>query len=124
LLEFILLGWTELRRQPDSEGKGLLCNKWWIDTPSAWTRRAVGHFLSFQRRFLRVCCSFFEEAAMSIPLGIALLAVGVLLIWLGLPDRHGVHRRFLRFSSAQVIYPPAILVVIALGSAALISHLP
>jgi len=61
---------------------------------------------------------------MSLPLGIALLAVGVLLIWLGLPDRHGVHRRFLRFSSAQVIYPPAILVVIALGSAALISHLP
>lgn len=60
---------------------------------------------------------------MSILLGIALLAAAVLLIWFGLPDRQGVHRRFLRFSSAQVVYPPAILVLIALGSAALISHL-
>lgn len=56
-------------------------------------------------------------------IGIALLAAAVLLIWFGLPDRQGVHRRFLRFSSAQVVYPPAILVLIALGSAALISHL-
>ncbi len=61
---------------------------------------------------------------MSILLGIALLAAAVLLIWLGLPDRQGVHRRFLRFSSAQVVYPPVILALIALGSAALISHLP
>jgi len=61
---------------------------------------------------------------MSIELGIGLLAAGALLIWLGLPDRQGMHRRFLRFSAAQVIYPPVILVVIALGSAALISHLP
>ena len=61
---------------------------------------------------------------MSIELGIAMLVGAVLLIWFGLPNRNGVHRRFLRFSAAQVIYPPVILALIALGSAALISHLP
>ena len=60
---------------------------------------------------------------MSLQLGIALLAVAAVLIWLGLPDPQGMHRRFLRFSAAQVIYPPVILVLIALGSAALITHL-
>jgi hypothetical protein len=61
---------------------------------------------------------------MSVVIGIALLAVGALLFWLGLPDRQGMHRRFLRFSSALVIYPPVVLAFVALGSAALISHLP
>ena len=60
---------------------------------------------------------------MSIELGIAMLVAAVLLIWFGLPNRNGVHRRFLRFSAAQVLYPPVILALIALGSAALISNL-
>ena len=38
--------------------------------------------------------------------GIAILTIALALIWLGRPDRNGVHRRFLRFSSAQVLYPP------------------
>ena len=61
---------------------------------------------------------------MSVEIGVASLASAALLFWLGLPDRQGMHRRFLRFSSAQVIYPPIILALVALGSAALISHLP
>jgi hypothetical protein len=55
--------------------------------------------------------------------GIAMLAIALALIWLGRPDRNGVHRRFLRFSSAQVLYPPAILAFIALGAAAVISSI-
>ena len=55
--------------------------------------------------------------------GIAMLAIALALIWLGLPDRNGLHRRFLRFSSAQVLYPPVILAFIALGAAAVISSI-
>jgi hypothetical protein len=55
--------------------------------------------------------------------GIAMLAIALALIWLGRPDRNGVHRRFLRFSSAQVLYPPVILAFIALGAAAVISSI-
>ena len=57
---------------------------------------------------------------MNLGAGIGMLAVASILIWFGLPDRSGVHRRFLRFSSAQVLYPPVILVFLALGSALLI----
>ena len=53
--------------------------------------------------------------------GIAMLAIATALIWLGLPNRNGVHRRFLRFGAAQVLNPPVILVFIALGVAAMIS---
>ena len=55
--------------------------------------------------------------------GAAMLAIAAVLIWLGRPDRSGVHRRFLRFSSAQVLYPPVILAFIALGAAAVISSI-
>ena len=55
--------------------------------------------------------------------GTAMLAIALALIWLGLPDRNGLHRRFLRFSSAQVLYPPVILAFIALGAAAVISSI-
>jgi hypothetical protein len=61
---------------------------------------------------------------MSVEIGIALLAAAAVLFWLGLPDRQGMHRRFLRFSSALVIYPPIVLALAALGLAALISQLP
>lgn len=55
--------------------------------------------------------------------GIAMLAIALALIWLGRPDRTGAHRRFLRFSSAQVLYPPVILAFIALGAAAVIGSI-
>lgn len=41
--------------------------------------------------------------------GIGMLAVASILIWFGLPDRNGVHRRILRFSSGQVIRPLSLL---------------
>jgi hypothetical protein len=56
-------------------------------------------------------------------IGISMLASASLLYWLGLPDREGVHRRFLRFSAAQVLYPPLILVFVALGIAAIMSSI-
>jgi hypothetical protein len=52
-----------------------------------------------------------------------MLVIALVLIFLGLPDRHGLHRRFLRFSAAQVLYPPVILAFIALGAAAVISSI-
>jgi hypothetical protein len=53
--------------------------------------------------------------------GIAMLAVAALMVWVGRPDKEGVHPRFLRFSAATVIYPPIILVFIAMGVAAIFS---
>ena len=60
---------------------------------------------------------------MNLLTGIAMLGIALVLIWLGRPDRSGTHRRFLRFSSAQVLYPPVILAFIALGAAAVISSI-
>ena len=60
---------------------------------------------------------------MNLSTGAAMLAIAGVLIWLGRPDSNGVHRRFLRFSSAQVLYPPVILAFIALGAAAVISSI-
>jgi hypothetical protein len=37
--------------------------------------------------------------------GIAMLSFALVLILLRRPDRTGAHRRFLRFRSAQVLYP-------------------
>lgn len=55
--------------------------------------------------------------------GIAMLVIGLLLIFFGRPNRNGVHRRFLRFNAAMVLYPPVVLVFIALGAAAVIDAL-
>ena len=57
---------------------------------------------------------------MNIWTGIGMLAIAFLMIWFGLPNRDGTHRRFLRFSAAQVLYPPMIHVFIALGVASMI----
>lgn len=38
-----------------------------------------------------------------------MLAIAVVLIWFGRPDRNDIHRRFLQFSSALVLYAPVIL---------------
>ena len=55
--------------------------------------------------------------------GIAMVAFAALLIWIGRPNKEGVHPKFLRFSAATVLYPPIILVFIALGLATIISSL-
>jgi hypothetical protein len=58
---------------------------------------------------------------MNVWTGIAMLAVAVVMIWAGRPDKTGVHPRFLRFDAALVLYPPIILAFFAMGVAALLS---
>jgi hypothetical protein len=41
--------------------------------------------------------------------GIAMLGIAAVLIWIGRPDKAGVHPSFLRFEAALVLYPPVIL---------------
>ena len=60
---------------------------------------------------------------MSLWTGIVMLVIGLLLIFFGRPDRNGVHRRFLRFNAAMVLYPPLVLIFIALGAAVVIGAL-
>ena len=48
-------------------------------------------------------------------------AAAGLLFFIGLPDSHGLSPRFLRFEAAPVLYPPVILVFLAIGAANLIS---
>lgn len=55
--------------------------------------------------------------------GLIMLAVAAILIVIGLPNKVGEHPKFLRFGAALVLYPPFILVFIALGAAAVISGL-
>ena len=55
-------------------------------------------------------------------IGISLSAVGIVLIFVGVPKK-GVHPRFLRFPAALVLYPPVILVLLALGAAELVTAL-
>jgi len=55
--------------------------------------------------------------------GIAMIAVAVILILIGRPNRAGEHPRFLRFHAALVLYPPIILVFLGLGAVAVISDL-
>ena len=58
---------------------------------------------------------------MNLYTGIAMLAVAVILIWVGRPGKAGVHPKFLRFNAALVLYPPIIVALVALGVAAIIS---
>ena len=55
--------------------------------------------------------------------GIAMLVIAFVLIWVGRPDKAGVHPSFLRFDAALVLYPPVILAFIAMGTAAVISSI-
>ena len=55
--------------------------------------------------------------------GLVMLAVAAILIVIGRPNKAGEHPKFLRFGAALVLYPPFILVFIALGAAGLISGL-
>ena len=53
--------------------------------------------------------------------GIAMLVIAFVLIWVGRPDKAGVHPGFLRFDAALVLYPPVILAFIGMGLAVVIS---
>jgi hypothetical protein len=55
--------------------------------------------------------------------GIVMLGIGIALIWVGRPDRTGMHPKFLQFNAALVLYPPVILVFLAFGATAIISSL-
>ena len=55
--------------------------------------------------------------------GIAMLVIALVLIWVGRPDKAGVHPSFLRFNAALVLYPPVILAFTAMGMAAVISSI-
>ena len=52
--------------------------------------------------------------------GLVMLTVAVILIVIGCPNKAGEHPKFLRFGAALVLYPPFILVFIALGAAGVI----
>lgn len=53
--------------------------------------------------------------------GLVALAVAVVLLVVGLPNRRGESRRFLRSYAAPMLYPAIILVFVAIGVAELIS---
>lgn len=55
-------------------------------------------------------------------LGIGGVGIGLLLFVLGLP-RDGVSPRVLQFDAATVVYPPLIMIFLALGAANLLSVL-
>jgi hypothetical protein len=59
---------------------------------------------------------------MQLMLGLILLGLAAALIYFGLPDKHGNSPRFLQFGAALVLYPPAVLVVLALGLTELFFH--
>jgi hypothetical protein len=61
---------------------------------------------------------------MNLYAGMVTLAVAFLLIWVGRPNKAGMHPKFLRFNAALVLYPPLILVSFAFGVAAIISDWP
>ena len=64
------------------------------------------------------------ETPMNVFSGIVMLAVAFLLICVGRPNKSGIHRKFLRFNAALVLYPPLILSCFAFGVAALVSSWP
>jgi hypothetical protein len=46
--------------------------------------------------------------------GAASIAVAVVLLWIGMPDKSGITPGFLRFEIAPLIYPVLILAIFAL----------
>ncbi|MCA6113179.1 hypothetical protein [Bradyrhizobium cenepequi] len=60
---------------------------------------------------------------MNVWTGIISLGLALVLILAGLPNRDGVHWRFLRFHAAMVLYPPLVLALLAFGVAAIVSGL-
>ena len=60
---------------------------------------------------------------MSVWTGLAMLAFAGFLIFIGCPGKDAVHRKYRRFNAALVLYPPIILVFMAVGIAAIVSEL-
>jgi hypothetical protein len=60
---------------------------------------------------------------MHLLIGATLLAIGVLLLFLGLPNRNGASPRFLQFEAALVLYPPLVQVFVVGGVAELTAAL-
>ncbi|QQO24291.1 hypothetical protein JJB98_32675 [Bradyrhizobium diazoefficiens] len=60
---------------------------------------------------------------MGLAIGLVMLVIAVVLIYVGLPDRQGDSPRFLRFGAASILYPPLILVFIAIGTAQVVFSL-
>jgi hypothetical protein len=56
-------------------------------------------------------------------IGGALCAVGLALLFIGLPRNGGVSPRFLQFAAATILYPPLVMVFLVLGTAEIISAL-
>ena len=53
--------------------------------------------------------------------GLLLLAITAVLVVVAWPNRTGPYPRFLQFESAVIVYPPIIMVFLALGVATLVS---
>ena len=56
-------------------------------------------------------------------IALLLLAIAGVLIFLGVPKKSGQHPRFLQFDSALVLYPPVVLVCLAMGATEVITAL-
>ena len=56
----------------------------------------------------------------NVGIGLGFMAIGMVLLVLGMPDKSGNPRRFLRFHSAVVLYPPFVLIFLAVGASMLI----
>lgn len=61
---------------------------------------------------------------MSLYAGMLMLAVALLLIWIGRPNKAGIYRKFMRFDAALVLYPPLVLLCFAFGMATIVSSWP
>jgi hypothetical protein len=57
-----------------------------------------------------------KGANMKLATGLALLAVAMLLFYIGRPDKDGNSPKFLQFSAALVLYPPVVLIFFAFGA--------
>jgi hypothetical protein len=51
--------------------------------------------------------------------GLALLGIGVFMIFIGWPDKSGESPRYLQFRAAPMLYPPFILAFLVAGIAQL-----
>jgi len=60
------------------------------------------------------------ELGSEIVIGIGALAIGVVLIWFGMPNKAGENPRFLRVGFMQMIYPAAVLTFVVIGVAELL----
>lgn len=60
---------------------------------------------------------------MHLTIGVVLLAVTAFLIFVGFPKRNGDSPRFLQFEAAIVLYPPLVMITVAMGAAEVITGL-